>query len=70
MGIINNEFDAPELNVLEDIDLFVLIGNIQYDLDEIYRDATKSTVRKLGEFMVRGLYEHAQMKHYIRLMGL
>lgn len=53
--ILDNEFDLPEPNPLDNIPVFLMVGNAQYYLDEHYKNATKPKIQKIGAFLMIGL---------------
>ncbi len=55
MEIINNEFDIPESNPLNNLEAFMMISNAQYFLDKYYQEATKSKLLKIGSLILKEL---------------
>jgi hypothetical protein len=55
MEIVDNEFDIPAPNPLDNLELFLCIGDAQHFLDEHYKEITKSRIHKIGAFIVDGL---------------
>ena len=67
MEIINNEFGIAEPDPLDNLEVFIMVGNAQDFLDEHYKETTKPLTRRIGAIIIANLKD---IKTYAPILSI